>query len=172
MIVIAYAKNKVVAGQYEGGAVVSALNRVSISGGGLPGPLLLSKDTVVSYEIVTDEHLEMAASGGGFGLAGDVLLAGITVRDGTVPGKGNLHYLALQFKSGEKSLLEVDRDLCEVMVKNCLAEAPLYCGVKPENIKTCDPFSEGVCNDCPCRGCVLWPKCCFARFRVRRTKQT
>ena len=172
MVKIAYASNKVIAGKYEGGAVVSVLSRVSISGGGLSRPLLLSGDTVASYEVITDEHLKRAALGDGFGLADGALLAPIAVRNGVMSSKnGNVHYLALQLKGGKKSLLEIDRDLCMVIVKNCLAEAPLYCGVKPEDIKTCDPYSEGVCNDCPCRGCILWPKCCFAQFRNRRTKR-
>ena len=169
MSAIAYANNKVIAGQYQGGTVASVLSRVSISGGGLASPLLLSKDTVEACEIITEERLKRTDPGDELGLLNHALLASVAPQDGVAPGKGgNVHYLALQFKGGEKSLLEVDRGLCAVIVKSCLSGAPPYCGVKPENIKACDPFDQGVCSGCSCHGCVLWPKCCFARLRTRR----
>ena len=141
------AKNKVIAGDYEGKDVVALLGEISIPVGPA-GSLVLSLDNVESYEMHTDEA------------------------DGAISaGNKCVKHITIQFRDGKKSLLEVDRDLCNVLIKNARAEAAARCGVAPEMIKSCDPHNEKVCRVCPCYRCTLWPKCCYMRIYDRRAKR-
>ena len=166
-----HAQDKVIAGDYNGEAVRSVLGEVSIpSSSGRP--LFLSVDTVESYEMILGEHLESEAPGINSQLMGGALPDNVAQRLAEVMAAKNkrIQYIALQFKDGKKSLLEVDRDLCIVLIKNCLARAAARCGVTPDRIKSCDPRNEGICRECPCFRCVVWPKCCYRRISDRRSK--
>ena len=162
----AYAKNKAILGDYQGADVVSLLGEVSISN--CPGgSLFLSLGTVESFEIITGEHIKNASLGGSFGLESGALRDFVK----TLSTEAELiRYVALQFKDGKKSLLEVDRDICVALIKNCLDQAVARCGVTPEKVKSCDPHNEAACRDCPCFACVVWPNCCYRRIYGRRAK--
>lgn len=135
------ARNEVIAGDYKGGAIVSILGEVSISKNPI-GSLFLTMDTVESYEVITHEHLKNKRA----------------------------QYVAIQFRDGKKSLLELDYDLCVMLIKNCLDKAAARCGATPESTKLCNPNSKEFCRDCPCFRCIVWPKCCNRRIQDRRVK--
>lgn len=83
-----------------------------------------------------------------------------------------MHHLALKFRDGKKSFLEVDRDICTAIIKNCIADGVVRCGITPEKIKSCDPHNKDNCRDCVCVKCIVWPKCCYGRMFARRKSYT
>jgi len=119
---MSYAKNKVIAGAYEGKTVMAP-------GFGMKFPFIstsllksidLNTQTVESYEIVTDEHRKSAASGVGRGLIGGALLGPLGLIAGALSAESNSSYtVAVQFKDGNKSLLEVDSSIYKAIVKSC-----------------------------------------------------
>ena len=76
--------------------------------------------------------------------------------------------ISLTFLDGRKSVLELDRDICSAIIKNCSVSGTIRCGVTPEKIKACDPNTKEHCKDCVCLKCIVWPKCCYGRMFARR----
>lgn len=112
------AKNKVIAGDFEGYIVVGFFGSLSINkplsfSPGIP----LNKDTVTNYELVTEETRKSASSGiargaiGGFILGPIGLLAGLSAKN-----KGTYNVI-INFKDGKKSLLEIDDKFYKNLVK-------------------------------------------------------
>jgi hypothetical protein len=116
---MASAKNKVIAGDYNGKIVVVALGtNVSISNGFKP--ISVNKQTVESYEVVTDEHRKSAASGVARGLVGGFLFGGVGALAGGLSGKDKgIYQIAIEFKDGKKSLIEVDDKIYKALIKSC-----------------------------------------------------
>ena len=85
----------------------------------LTGERVIDKTTVEAYEVITDEMRKSGTSAilrGGLGslVLGPVgLLAGLTAKN-----KGT-YQVAVQFRDGKKSLLELDEKLYKVLVKKC-----------------------------------------------------
>jgi len=79
-----------------------------------------------------------------------------------------VHYIKLTFQDGKISILELDRDICRAIIKNCSVSGTIRCGVTPEKIKACDPNTKEHCKDCVCLNCIVWPKCCYGRMFARR----
>lgn len=116
---MASAKNKVIAGDYKGNSVVSAFGVVTMTTGFI-GSMQLNKETVESYEVVTDEHRKSAASGIARGLVGGALLGPVGMLAGGISAKSKgIYQLAIQFKDGKRSLIEVDEKIYKAIVKNC-----------------------------------------------------
>lgn len=67
------AKNKVIAGDYQGKVVMSTLGTVTITLGFLK-TLVLDKNTVEEYEVMDETHSKSATSAVGRGLVGGFLL--------------------------------------------------------------------------------------------------
>lgn len=115
---MAKAKNMVIAGDYQGKAVM---------GGAKPGivvkvfrPLYLDSTTVESYEVITDEHRKSAASGVARGLVGGALLGPVGMLAGGLSAKDKgIYQIAIQFKDGKKSLIEVDDAIYKAIVAMC-----------------------------------------------------
>jgi len=116
---MASAKNKVIAGDYNGKLVVAALGtNVSISNGFKPTPV--NKATVESYEVVTDEHRKSAASGVARGIVGGLLFGGVGILAGGLSAKDKgIYQVAIEFKDGKKSLLEIDDKVYKALIKSC-----------------------------------------------------
>ena len=114
------AKNLVIAGDYAGKQVVGggmAQPGISL---GLIKQLYLNKTTVETYEVLTDEHRKSAASGIARGLVGGFLLGGVGMIAGGLSAKENGTYqVAVQFKDGKKSLLEIDDKIYKSLAKCC-----------------------------------------------------
>lgn len=116
---MAKAKNKVIAGDYSGKQVSASLGLVTITVG-LAKLIYLNRETVESYELVTDEHIKSAKSGISRGLIGGVLLGPVGMIVGATHGKTkDIYQVAIQFKDGNKSLLEVDDKIYKAIIKNC-----------------------------------------------------
>ena len=113
------AKNKIIAGDHANNAVIHALGTVQISTG-LFKTVMVDKTTVESYELITDEHRKSAASGITRGIVGGVLLGPVGMLAGAVSAKNKGTYtVAIRFKDGRNSLLEVDDKIYKAIVKNC-----------------------------------------------------
>lgn len=114
------AKNKVIAGDYIGKQVLGggvAQAGISI---GFVKQLYLNKTTVESYEVISDEHQKSAASGAVKGIVGSALLGGVGMIAGAMSAKEKgVYTVAIQFKDGKKSLLEVDEKLYKAIVQAC-----------------------------------------------------
>lgn len=110
--------NYVIAGDYPGWL---------IQPGGLKGDIVLkrgikkiriNKETVESYEVVTDEHRKSAASGAVKGLIGGALLGPVGALAGGLSAKEKGTYqVAVQFKDDKKSLLKMDEKLYKLLIQ-------------------------------------------------------
>ena len=113
------AKNKVIAGDYAGRPVTSFLGVVQISTLDFK-PRVIDKSTVESYELVTDEHRKSASSGAIRGLVGHFLLGGAGLIAGALSAKSKgIYTIAIQFKDGKRSLIEVDDKIYKNIIKKC-----------------------------------------------------
>jgi hypothetical protein len=114
---MAKAKNKVIAGEYEG--------KVVGCGGGTPfiqiglfKTLEITSKTVDSYELITDEHRKSASSGVARGLVGGALLGPVGLLAGGLSAKSKgIYQVAVQFKDGNKSLIEIDDKTYKALIK-------------------------------------------------------
>lgn len=113
------AKNMVIAGDHVNSAVAYTLGTVQISTG-IFKSIMVDRGTVDSYELITDEHRKSALSGVSRGLVGGVLLGPVGMIAGAVSAKNKgIYTVAIQFKDGSKSLLEVNDKIYKAIVKNC-----------------------------------------------------
>ncbi|HIQ73250.1 MAG TPA: hypothetical protein IAA51_02395 [Candidatus Cottocaccamicrobium excrementipullorum] len=112
------AKNKVIAGDYEGRGVIAVMGRVSIVIG-FGKNYYLTKDVVESYELITDEHRKSAASGVARGLVGGALLGPVGLLAGGLSAKNKgIYQVVLQFKDGKRSLIEIDDKIYKALIKS------------------------------------------------------
>ena len=115
---MANAKNKVIAGDYEGKAVGCGGGTAFIQIGAFK-MLDLNKKNVSSYELITDEHRKSAASGVARGLVGGALLGPVGLLAGGLSAKNKgIYQIAIQFTDGKKSLLEIDDKIYHAIIKN------------------------------------------------------
>ena len=114
------AKNKVIAGDYVGKQVLGggvAQAGISI---GFVKQLYLNNTTVESYEVISDEHQKSAVSAAAKGIVGGALLGGVGMIAGAMSAKEKgIYTVAIQFKDGKKSLLEIDEKLYKAIVQAC-----------------------------------------------------
>ncbi len=108
--------SRVAAGEYSGWAVNLGFGGVTLNRGFKK--IKLNKDTVESYEVITDEHRKSAASGVGRGIIGGALLGPVGMIGGALSAKSKgVYQVAIQFKDGNKSLLEVDDTIYKTLVR-------------------------------------------------------
>lgn len=111
------AQNKVIAGDYENKKVQESFGKLKITS--LTDERIIDKTTVESYELITDEMRKSGTSAilrGGLGslVLGPVgLLAGLTAKN-----KGT-YQVAILFRDGKRSLIEIDEKLYKLLVKKC-----------------------------------------------------
>ena len=112
------AKNKVIAGDYKGKSVSKTFGTVYIQKTMLD-TLEINKETVDGYELITDKQQKSAVSGVARGAVGAALLGPVGMLAGLSAKSKGKYTVAIQFKTGENSLLEVDDKLYNAIVKNC-----------------------------------------------------
>lgn len=123
---MAKATNSVIAGDFAGKKVFKQGNSLCIESGGI-SPIYLTKQTVDSYELITDEHRKSAASGVARGIVGGALLGPVGMLAGSLSAKSKgIYQVAVQFaedrgalSSGKRSLIEIDDNLYKALVKSC-----------------------------------------------------
>ena len=113
---MASAKNKVIAGDYEGYNVAAVFGSVVVTMPGKPAAPAVNKQNVATYEVITDEHRKSAASG----LVGGVLLGPVGMLAGGLSAKNKgVYQIAIQWKDEKRSLIEVDDKIYKAIIKAC-----------------------------------------------------
>ena len=115
------AKNMVIAGDYAGRAVggggMTVMIQLSLKVGDV---IWINKNNVDSYEVINTEQGRSAASGFGRGLIGGALFGNAGMVAGVMSAKSKgIYQIAIQFKNGKKSLIEVDDKFYKALVKAC-----------------------------------------------------
>ncbi|USK54354.1 hypothetical protein LIS82_22815 [Cytobacillus solani] len=110
------AKNKVIAGDYEGKLIGHAFGIVTLSLG-LTNSIMLDKTTVEEYEVITEESRKSATSAVGRAFVGGVILGPVGWLAGLSAKSKGTHTLAIQFKDGKKSLIVVDDKIYNALMK-------------------------------------------------------
>lgn len=105
------AQNKVIAGDYIGAAVSETLGTVTV------GNITFSKHTVSSYEVITEEHRKSAVSGVVRGLVGKAVLGPVGLLAGLSAKNVGTYTVAVNWKSGKKSLIEVNDKIYKLILK-------------------------------------------------------
>lgn len=111
------AKNKVISGDYTGCMVSQSFGYPYIIVG-FNKTINLNKDNVETYEVLDETKTKSATNIATRGLIGGFLLgpAGLLAGALTAKSKG-AYIIAIQFKDGKKSLLEVDEKIYKAIVK-------------------------------------------------------
>ena len=113
---MASAKNRVIAGDYAGKQVLSTFGMVQIATSLTKG-IPINKTTIEGYELITDES---AASGVARGLVGGALLGPVGLLAGGLSAKNKgIYQVAVQFKDGSRSLIEIDDKIYKALISSC-----------------------------------------------------
>lgn len=111
------AKNKVIAGDYEGKKIMSTFGIVQIPGGFTSKGIEINKDTVEEYEVITEESRKSATSAVGRAFVGGFVLGPVGWLAGLSAKSKGTHTVAIQFKDGKKSLIEIDDKIYKALMK-------------------------------------------------------
>lgn len=111
------AKNLVIAGDYSNRAIGQISGVPYIVIGMFKSNLYLNKDNVDSYELITDEHRKSASSGIARGAVGVALLGPVGLLAGLSAKNKGIYTIAIKFKDGCNSLIEVDDKIYKSIVK-------------------------------------------------------
>lgn len=116
---MAKAKNAVIAGDYEGKKVTYSSGKIRIDLG-ISKKVEINKETIENYELITDEHRKSAASGAARGLVGGFLLGPVGLIAGGLSAKSKgIYQVAIEFKDGTKSLVELDDKIYKELIRVC-----------------------------------------------------
>ena len=113
------AKNKVIAGDYEKKQIALEL---TLSGqkayiqAGLIKKVYLDRNTVESYEVVDESSRKSAASAVGRAAVGSFFLGPVGLAAALSAKSNGIHIIAIQFKDGRRSLLEVDDKIYKAII--------------------------------------------------------
>lgn len=116
------AQNKVLAGDYEGKNIMIgqqgffSKEEVFLFTG-FTKKFPLNKETVASYELITEEHQKSAVSGVTRGLVGGALLGPVGLLAGLSAKNKGTHTLVLEFVDGKKSLIEVNEKIYKLFIQ-------------------------------------------------------
>ena len=111
------AKNKVIAGDYLNKKVLKIGFTVEISIGFVKG-IQLTKETVEEYEVITEETRKSASSGIIRGAVGATLLGPVGLLAGLSAKNKSSHTVAIKFKDGKNSLIEIDEKIYKQLIQN------------------------------------------------------
>lgn len=115
---MASAKNKVIAGDYQGKNILCSLGNPSIWISWSES-IYLNKNTIQTCDLITDEHRKSAASGIARGAVGGLLLGPVGLLAGLSAKNKGIYQLAIQFKDGKRSLIEVNDKIYKAIIKSC-----------------------------------------------------
>ena len=110
------AKNKVIAGDYEGKLITQAFGIVTLSTSFTKG-IQIDKTTVEEYEIIDESSKKSAVSAVGRAFVGGVILGPVGWFAGLSAKSKGVHTLAIQFKDGNKSLIEINDKIYSALIK-------------------------------------------------------
>ncbi|MBT2736174.1 hypothetical protein [Bacillus sp. ISL-7] len=110
------AKNKVIAGDYEGSTVSESFSGICLMKN-FANVRDINKDTVESYEVLDETKRKSATSAVGRAFVGSLVLGPVGLLAGLSAKSKSTHVIAIQFKGGKKSLLEIDNRIYSNLIK-------------------------------------------------------
>lgn len=113
------AANAVIEGDYKHKPIYAPTGKPYIHNGmGKAKRVYISRDTVTSYDVVDEDSRKSAGSGVARGLVGGALLGPVGAVAGGLSAKNKRSItIAIEFKDGKRSLLEVDGNLYKAIVQ-------------------------------------------------------
>lgn len=104
--------SSVIAGDYKGKLVKYDFKGVYIDAGNFfkTTKIRINKDTVSNYEVKSEEHQKSASSAISRAAVGGALLGPAGLFAGATAKTKSEYIVAIEFKDGKRSLLEVDHD--------------------------------------------------------------
>lgn len=108
------AKNMVIAGDYANKPVSASFGEAYIANGFKT--IYINKENVAEYERIDQEQKVSATSAVGRAFVGSMILGPAGLLAGLSAKKKGIHTVAIQFKDGTKSLMEVDDKLYKVIM--------------------------------------------------------
>jgi hypothetical protein len=111
---MAKARNKVIEGDYKNSPVFAMFGGLEISVGFKS--LKLNKDTVEEYEVIDQEKNKSAGSTILKAGIGNLLLGPIGLLAGVAGKQKGIYLIAIAFKDGKRSLLEVDEKVYKSLI--------------------------------------------------------
>jgi hypothetical protein len=112
---MAKAKNQVIKGKYINKKIYSNNEFLTFYEAGVDP---LRKPYVIEYEIITEEKIKSGTSAILRGAAGVALLGGVGILAGLTAKTNGIYTVAILWKDGERSLIEIDDKLYKVLVKS------------------------------------------------------
>lgn len=113
---MANAKNKVVEGNYKGNTISSSLGSVFIDTS-FTNMVAIDKHTVEEYDVLDSESKTSGTSAVSRATVGAFFLGPAGLLFGMGAKKKGIHLIAIQFRDGKKSLLEVDDKIHKAILK-------------------------------------------------------
>lgn len=114
---MAKVKNEVIAGDYAGRKVRCTRNRI-IFDRAFDTPIEVDDTTVSRYEVIDQESTKDLTSAFGRGLVGNALFGPVGMMAGVISAKNSTSIIvSIEFKNGDKSLIEIDRNIYKVLLK-------------------------------------------------------
>lgn len=110
------AKNMVIAGDYMNKGVANILGSAQILLD-RKNVITLDKYTVDSYDVITEDSRKSAASGIARGAVGVALLGPVGMLAGLSAKNKNTITIAIRFKDGKNSLIEIDEKIYKVFIR-------------------------------------------------------
>ena len=114
------AKNVVVAGDYKGKIICNNTAGVYIPINFTGSKkVMLNKDEIETYEVITEDIRKSASSGVIRGAVGATLLEPVGLLAGLSAKNKGEYTIAIKFKDGKNSLIEIDEKIYKAFVKAC-----------------------------------------------------
>lgn len=110
------ARNKVIAGDYEGKMIIQTFGQLSINSV-FKTYVDLNKKTIKEYEIINEKSQKSIVSAVGRGFVGSLVLGPAGLLAGLSAKSKSTHLMAVQFNDGKKSLLEIDDKIYDKLIK-------------------------------------------------------
>lgn len=109
--------NYVIAGDYPGWLIKPGGSKGIVLAQGFK-KVIVNKDTVECYEVITEEHRKSAASGAVKGIIGGALLGPVGALAGGLSAKEvGTYQVAIQFKDDKKSLFKMDSNMYKLLIQ-------------------------------------------------------
>lgn len=112
--IVASAQNKVIKGKYINKKIFSNNDFLTFYEAGVDP---IRKPYVSDYELITEEKMKSGTSAILRGAAGMALLGGVGILAGLTAKTKGIYTVAILWKDGERSLIEIDEKLYKVLVK-------------------------------------------------------
>ena len=110
------AANKVVKGDYLGCSVFSSFGTITFDQA-FKIKLTLCKNIIVSYEVMDEKSTKSATSAVGRAAVGALFLGPIGLLAGVTAKSKGTYLIAIEFKDGKKSLIEVNDKIHKEFIK-------------------------------------------------------